>query len=89
MRGAEDAPEAEALEEPGLLGRMDAIEPVLPPTEDFVDGEISGSFAALAVARTQQQAIRVSRVRMCIQKEKNYILVYGCIWAKLERRRPF
>jgi len=85
----EDAPEAEALEEPGLLGRMDAIDPVAPPTADFVEGEISGSFAALAVAKTQQQAIRVRRVRMCIQEEENYTLVYGCIWAKLERAGPF
>jgi len=37
-----------------------------------------------AVANAQQQAIRVSKVRIAVQKYKNYTLVYGCNWEKLE-----
>jgi hypothetical protein len=63
---ADDA--AKALLLPGLLGRIDESGAVPPPTAIFAAGEISGSFAAVAIATAQQQAIRVTRVRMGIQK---------------------
>ncbi|GJI88509.1 hypothetical protein RugamoR1_16720 [Rugamonas sp. R1(2021)] len=66
--GPEADDDAEALLLPGLFGRIDEIGPVPPPTAIFADGEMSGSFAAVAIATAQQQAIRVSRVRMGIQK---------------------
>jgi hypothetical protein len=67
--GAEDEDEDEDDEAPGLFGRIEEIGAAPPPTATFADGEMSGSFAALAVATAQQQAIRVSRgMRMEIQK---------------------
>jgi hypothetical protein len=57
----EDAPEADAPP-------PDDTAPAPPATADFVDGEMSGSFAPLAAVTTQQQAIRVRRVRMGVQK---------------------
>jgi hypothetical protein len=70
--GAEDEDEDEDEDDdeaPGLLGRIEEIGAAPPPTATFADGEMSGSFAALAVATAQQQAIRVSRgMRMEIQK---------------------
>jgi hypothetical protein len=46
----------------------DETDPAPPTAADFVDGEMSGSFAPLAAATTQQQAIRVRKVRMGVQK---------------------
>jgi hypothetical protein len=62
---ADEADDDDDDEPAGLLARIVEIGET-PPTGDFADGEISGSFA-LAVVRTKQQAMRAIRVRMNIQ----------------------
>jgi hypothetical protein len=53
---------------------LDEAEPARVPLAGLVfapplaDGESNGSFAALAIASTEQQAIRAIKLRMDIQK---------------------
>jgi hypothetical protein len=64
LRAGEDADEDEDDDEEEDDDAPDDIEVAPPPSADFADGEISGSFAPMAAVATQQQAIRVRKVRM-------------------------